>query len=420
MARPLLFRGATVLPGGGTWHPLAGYDLLVAGGRVAACAPALAVPEGAEVLEASRLLLMPAFVNAHTHSPEALARGRAPMARLDEWLAACYGDGQDALDLPRIRQAILLTAAENIRGGAVAVTDHFRQIPLSVPAVRAAAAAWAETGLAVRLAAMLRDLVSPSADVVPDTATALRFARDLVRDPPPGVALGLGPSAPQRCSDALLAGVAEIARAHGAFVHLHLCETALDAERCRTRFGRAPVAHLAALGLAGPDVEYAHCVHLDDAELDLMARAGTCFVHNPVANLRLGSGIAPVGRALARGVRLAVGTDGAGSNDTQDMLEAAKLACLLPRAGRPDAEWITPEAALGMATGGAGLAPGARADLIAVSLDSPAFAATRPAEMAARLLFAARPGDIRHVLAAGAFLLRDGALMPPALAALPA
>jgi cytosine/adenosine deaminase-related metal-dependent hydrolase len=415
--RPLLLRRATLLPGGAEWMPR-GCDVLVADGRIAALGEGIGAPGHAEVLDASRLLVMPAFVNGHTHSPEALARGRAPMARLDEWLAAAYAEGQDALDVARIRRAVLLTAAENIRGGAVAVTDHFRQIPLSVPAVRAAAEAWAESGLRVRLAAMLRDLVSPSADVVPDTGTALRFAREVLAASPPGVTIGLGPSAPQRCSDALLAGVAELARARGAFLHLHLCETALDAERCRTRFGRAPVAHLAALGLAGPDVEYAHCVHLGDEELDLMAAAGTRMVHNPVANLRLGSGIAPVARALERGVAVAVGTDGAGSNDTQDMLEAAKLACLLPRAGRPDAEWPTPEQALAMATGGARLSPGARADLIAVDLGAAAFAGARPAELAARLLFAARPGDIRHVVAGGAFLLRGGALVPPALAGL--
>ncbi len=412
----LLFQGATLLPGGTDWTPHAGVDVLVQDGRVVAIGAALPAPEGAERIAAGHLLLLPAFVNAHTHSPESLARGRAPMARLDEWLAAAYGTGQDALDAASIRHAIAVTATETIRGGAVAVTDHFRQMPLSPEAVRIAGAAWAETGLRVKLAAMLRDLVSPSADVVPDTDAALAFARDVLDAPPKDVTIGLGPSAPQRCSDALLAGVATLARERGAFIHLHLCETALDRARCLTRFGRAPVAHLAALGLAGPDIEYAHCVHLDDDELSMMAGAGTLMIHNPVANLRLGSGIAPVARAVARGVRIAIGTDGAGSNDTQDMLEAAKLACLLPRAGRPDAEWPTPEATLAMATGGA-LVPGARADLIAVLLAAPAFAGTRPGELAARLLLAARPRDLVHVISAGAFLLRDGELTAATLRA---
>ncbi|MBU8536786.1 amidohydrolase family protein [Falsiroseomonas tokyonensis] len=417
LARPLLFRGATLLPGGADWAPRAPIDLLVAGGRVAAIGAALEVTE-AEEIGAHHLLLLPAFVNAHTHSPEALARGRAPMARLDEWLAAEYADGQDALPEARIRQAILVSAAEAIRGGAVQVTDHFRQIPPNVESVAIAAAAWAEGGIRGRIAMMLRDLPSPSASFTPpSTETALTVAEALVKAPPKGAEIGLGPSAPQRCSDALLSGLGALARQHGALLHLHLCETAKDAADCRTRFGTDPVAHLQALGLTGSHAEFAHCVHLTDAELDRMAATGTLMVHNPLANLRLGSGIAPVARALARGVRLAIGSDGPGSNDTQDMLEAAKFALLLPRAGRPDAEWPTPAQVLAMATGGAVLAPGARADLLAFDLRAAAFTAAKAEELAPRLLMAARPRDLKHVMADGAFLMRDGALLPPALAA---
>ncbi len=412
----LLFKGATLLRGGDDWAPVADVDLLLRDGVVAE-GPA----EGAEVVEATHLLLLPAFVNAHTHSPEALARGRAPMARLDDWLAVEYADGQDALPAARIRQAILISCAEAIRGGAVQVTDHFRQIPPSVESVAAAASAWAEGGIRARVAMMLRDLPSPSASFTPpSTAEALAVAEALLRDPPPGASVGLGPSAPQRCSDDLLRGVAALAERHGAFVHLHLCETAKDAVDCRARAGGDdPVAWLEGLGLAGAHVEYAHCVHLVDAELDRMAARGTTMVHNPLANLRLGSGIAPVARGLARGVRLRVGSDGPGSNDTQDMLEAAKFAMLLPRAGRPDAEWPTPAQTLSMATGGHRLVPGARADVIAFDLRAAAFAGAKPDEIVTRLLLAARPRDLRHVLRDGDFLMRDGALVPSALAALP-
>lgn len=407
-----LFRGATLLRGGADWTPAAGVDVLLRDGVVAE-GPA---PD-AEVVEAAHLLLLPAFVNAHTHSPEALARGRAPMARLDEWLAVEYGDGQDALPAARIRKAILISCAEAIRGGAVQVTDHFRQIPPSVDSVAAAASAWAEGGIRARVAMMLRDLPSPSASFVPpSTAEALAVTAALLRDPPKGAVVGLGPSAPQRCSDELLRGVARLAREHGAFVHLHLCETAKDAADIRARFGTDPVAALEALGLAGRDVEYAHCVHLVDSELDRMAASGTTMVHNPLANLRLGSGIAPVARALGRDVTVRVGSDGPGSNDTQDMLEAAKFAMLLPRAGRPDAEWPTPAQTLAMATAGHALVPGARADVIAFDLRAAAFTDAKPEEILSRLLLAARPRDLRHVLRDGDFLMRDGALVPPALA----
>ncbi|WP_439596768.1 amidohydrolase family protein [Falsiroseomonas sp.] len=417
--RPLLFRGATLLAGGTDWAPRAGVDVLVAEGRIAAIGAALDVTD-AEVIDARPMLLLPAFINAHTHSPEALARGRAPMARLDEWLAAEYADGQDALPEARIRQAILVSAAEAIRGGAVQVTDHFRQIPPNVESVAIAAAAWAEGGIRGRIAMMLRDLPSPSASFTPpSTAQALAVAEALVKAPPKGAEIGLGPSAPQRCTDELLAGLGALAREHGAFLHLHLCETVKDAADCRTRFGTDPVAHLEKLGLTGPRAEFAHCVHLTDAELERMAATGTLMVHNPLANLRLGSGIAPVARALSRGVRVAIGSDGPGSNDTQDMLEAAKFALLLPRAGRPDAEWPTPAQVLAMATGGAALVPGARADLLAFDLRAAAFTDAKPEELAPRLLMAARPRDLKHVMADGAFLMRDGALVPPALAALP-
>ena len=124
----IVFRDATWLPGGGDWTPRRG-DLWVRDGRVAAPF------EGAEEIAAGHLLLLPAFINAHTHSPEALARGRAPMARLDGWLAAQYAAGEDVLGATGIREAILMAAGEMVRGGAVQATDHFRQIPVSAEAV---------------------------------------------------------------------------------------------------------------------------------------------------------------------------------------------------------------------------------------------------------------------------------------------
>jgi len=142
------------------------------------------------------------------------------------------------------------------------------------------------------------------------------------------------------------------------------------------------------------------------------------MVHNPVANLRLGSGIAPVARAIARGVRLGIGSDGPGSNDTQDMLEATKLALLLPRAGRPDAEWPSAAQILDIATDGAALVPGAVADIIVFDLRGAGFTDTTAEELAPRLLMATRPRDMVHVIGAGRFLMRDRALTSATLRAI--
>lgn len=146
---------------------------------------------------------------------------------------------------------------------------------------------------------------------------------------------------------------------------------------------------------------------MTNGELDQLAATGTRMVHNPMANLRLGSGIAPVARAIARGVRLGIGSDGPGSNDTQDMLESTKLAQLLPRAGRPNAEWPTTAQILDVATDGAALFPGAVADVIAFDLRGAGFTDTTAEELAPRLLLATRPRDILQVIGAGEFLMRD-------------
>ncbi len=405
-----LFRRATLLAGG-DWTARAGVDVLVRDGVIAAIGPDLPAPDDAETIAADGLLLTPAFDNAHTHSPEALARGRAPMARLDEWLSVAYQGGIDALGERGIHAAIASAAADCIRGGAVSVTDHFRQVPPRVESVRAAAAAWAASGLRARIAVLMRDGAMPDGTALPDARALLDLMRACLAESMSGVALGIGPSAPQRCSDDLLRGAAELARQAGSFVHLHVCETATDKANCLALYGISAIAHLDGIGVLGPATELAHCVHIDDDDLRRLAATGTTMVHNPVANMRLGSGVAPMARALELGVRVRLGSDGAGSNDTQSMLEATKLACFLPRASGADRSWLSPEQSLDIATGGQVLRHGAVADLLAFDLTAPGFSALSPAslldEIAARVVMAARDHDIVHVMAGGEFLMRD-------------
>ena len=411
----LLFRNATLLPGGTDWAPRPGQDLLLRDGRIVAIGPALAAPGIARILPGTSLLLLPGFRNGHTHSPEALFRGRATTARLDAWLAAAYGDGADSLDETTLLNAVRMGAADTIRGGGTGVTDHLRQIPQRLEAVAAAARAWAETGLSCRIAPMLRDRALPHGLEAQPLGALLELAAACLSMGQDGVVMGIGPSAPQRCSDALLRGLHRMVRAAGGFLHLHVCETAQDAAACRALYGRSAIAHLDGLGLLGPETELAHGVHLDDEDLARLAGSGTVLVHNPLANLRLGSGTAPIARALARGVRVRLGTDGAASNDSQSMLEVTKMACLLPRATRPEEEWPSPEEALAMATAGATLAPGEPADLLAFDHGAPAFAGSRPPEIAARLVLAARETDLVHVVARGRMLMegRHLAGLPP-------
>ncbi|HZP78545.1 MAG TPA: amidohydrolase family protein [Pseudolabrys sp.] len=401
----LLLVNADVLPGGDDWQARRA-DILIDGVSIAAMAPKLAAPADAQVIDASALIVMPAFINAHTHSPEMLGRALAPMAEQAEWLAVAYGDGRDALAGEDIARAIRLCAADLVRGGAVGVTDHFRQVPMRAEAVHAAAQAWAATGLDARIALNLRDRVSaPSAGPAMSTEAVLALARDLMDADLP-VPVAPGASAPQRASDRLLTGLFALSRERASPLHMHLCETAADAAACRALYGVSAVAHLDRLGVLGPQVELAHAVHVDAGDLDIIAARGASIVHNPVANLRLGSGVAPVARALRAGVNVRLGTDGAGSNDTQSMLEAAKFALLAPRAAMSRGEWPTPEQVLRMATAGAVLAPGQPANLLAFDAAASAFLGAE-SDPAPHIVLAAREADIVHVIGRGRFLMRN-------------
>jgi cytosine/adenosine deaminase-related metal-dependent hydrolase len=235
------------------------------------------------------------------------------------------------------------------------------------------------------------------------------------------VLLAFGPSAPHRCSDALLQA---LARGHRDLpVHTHLDETAEDAQAAHRRFGRSTVSQLDHLGLLGPRLACAHAVHVSASDIDRMAATGTVVVHNPVSNLRLGSGIAPLPALLAAGVTVALGTDGAASNDTQNPWEAIKLAATLPRLGSADpSAWPSAITVLELATRmghrASGLASsepragtiadGAPADLVVFD-DDPLAQLDGPQPEASLVLGspAHRP---RHVIARGRVLMRDGCL----------
>jgi 5-methylthioadenosine/S-adenosylhomocysteine deaminase len=416
----ILLRDTNILPGGGDWSIERGVDVLIADGRIAAIGAELPAPDGALVVSAAALVLTPAFVNAHTHSPEMLGRGLLPMAEQAAWLGEAYADGRDALSEADIVRAVRLCAADTVRGGAVRVTDHFRQVPPRLEATAAAARAWAATGVEARVAVTLRDRVAPdgglvgvpnSSGLIATTQQVLALA-EAVLDLDLPVPIGLGPSAPQRVTDELLVGLIALMRARNAFLHMHLCESAADAANCRALYGTSAVAHLEGLGVLGTDVELAHVVHVGNDDLDRLAASGTLVVHNPVANLRLGSGVAPIARALARGIDVALGSDGAGSNDSQSLLETAKFALLAPRAAWPTTEWLSPEQVLRAATRDARLVPGAPADLIAFDAEASAFGGAS-GDWAARIVLAARETDIVHVLGRGQFLMRDRALCLP-------
>ena len=400
-------------------------DILIKDGRIVRLAPPATVPTDAagELIAAEGALVMPGLVNAHTHSPENLARGRAERARLSEWMQAVW-PALDALSPHALRLAIEIGAAEMIRHGVTSLVDHFRQTPMSERALTAAIEAYAATGMRCTLAVMLRDATgagplpgAPHVAAAPSAAEQIALVANMSGwAQQRGVVLAFGPSAPHRCSDALLQ---TIAREHPDLpVHTHVDETAEDAQAAHRRFGRTAIAQLDHIGLLGTRLACAHAVHVTTSDIERLAATGTVVVHNPVSNMRLGSGIAPLAAFLAAGVAVALGTDGAASNDTQNPWEAIKLAAMLPRLGSHDPRtWPASSKMLELATrvghrvtglaatetAAGTIAEGAPADLIVLD-DDPLVQIEEANLQAGLVLGSPRP---RHVIARGRVLMRD-------------
>jgi guanine deaminase len=399
-------------------------DVLLVGNKIAArgAACVAASPPGTVAIDCAGLLLLPGLINAHTHSPETLRRGlAADNAGFDGWMDAVWPP-IDRLTPVEVRVAVSLGAIEMLKRGTTTVVDHFRQVPQRADAIEAALAAYEAVGLRAVVAVMLRDRNERTGEPLPETPPAAEQAALCAeisrRHVGRFASVGVGPSGPGRCSDPLLLAAAEQARAAGLPLHMHVDETAAQAKDARARYGLSAVAHLDDLGFLGPDVALAHCVWVDASDIERLSRTRTATIHNPAANMRLGSGRAPVAAMRNAGVTVALGSDGAASNDSLDVLEAAKLAVLLSRSVAGDERaWLGCAAALDMLINGgrrvagqttASLAPGAVADLTLVELDCPPLVPLH--EAAAQLVLGGPAISVRHVFVDGAWVLCDGAV----------
>lgn len=415
---------ATVLPFDASWSTLFNCDIVVRNGRIAALGEAAAVGVDPQAkLDGRNLLITPGLVNSHTHSPEALHRGLADKSPLQDWLNAVWST-LDALEPDDIALAVRLCAAEMLHGGVTAVVDHFRQSPLSAHAIDAAAQSWLGSGMRSTIALMVRDRALPPwlQHSMPDSAeqVALCQAATLqwhgIDD---RLHMAIGPSAPTRCTDRLLRACADLASAEGLKVHMHCDETQEEATRARDLYGTSAIVHLHHHGLLGSHVSLAHAVWISDEDIRCLAASDTAVVHNPVSNLRLGSGRASVEKLLDAGVRVAIGSDGAASNDSQSVLEAAKLAILMPRVGLAEPQrWPSARDGLRMATqtlaadtrrSQARLEVGGPADFAAFDIRSPALVPAN--DLHCQFAFAGATLRAVHVVIAGKLVLYEGDIL---------
>jgi cytosine/adenosine deaminase-related metal-dependent hydrolase len=389
-------------------------------------APSADAPPDCRIIDASGCLVMPGLTNAHCHSTEAWAKGRSEGTDLEAWFGTTFPN-IDTLPDELIRIAGLLVAAEMLKSGVTTIVDHFRQIPATSRSVAAIAAAYREAGMNAGIAIMLRDRAIPkerdTAELRPLFAVAaledvVREAIDACHRPADGIAVMLGPSAPHRCSDPLLQAIGAWSRQYGLRIHSHVDETIAQRKQAVDLYGCSTVRHLSDLGLLGPMLSLAHVTHVDGDDIGLLAQSGTYVVHNPVSNAKLGSGIAPLAELFQAGVPIALGTDGAASNDSQNQFEVLKLAALAQML-RHDRRAEPPKAAdiVAMATRNGGgllgthhgvLAPGARADVIVLDLQAAPLVPLN--DVHRQLVYGGSALSAKHVIARGRHVVDNGVI----------
>ena len=428
MGRVSVVRGRHVLTMGPAGD-LEGGAVAFAGGEVLAAGPfeelAARFPD-AEVTGDDHGVVLPGLVNGHTHLSEALLPGMGEDLTLFEWIDRIVGPAGRHLTREMARVGAMLKGAELLLSGATCVNDMFCHANLGSMASLGVVDGLEEIGLRGVVAFGAEDMDEadrhPVADFMAEhEALADRCAAsDLV-----GFRLGVGTVLGQ--SDQLLAASARAASEHGWAVHTHLAEVREEVVEARRRWGRTTVERAADVGLLEVPVVAGHGIWVGEREIGLLAGAGVAVVHNPVANMILGSGVCPLAALRGAGIPVGVGTDGAASNDSQNMLEAVKTAALLQKVARLDPRAATADDVLAMATvegaralgldGLVGsLQPGRRADLVRLRGDRPGLANVHDPRQ--QVVYCASPADVADVWVDGERRVADGRLVGHDLAAL--
>ncbi|ATL26493.1 amidohydrolase [Streptomyces formicae] len=413
-AMDLLVHGGDVLTVDDAGTLVPDGAVAVRAGRIVEVGPAdrlRATYEAAEEIDARGCLVLPGLINTHTHLAMNLMRGIADDVTLQGFLERVVPREAAILSPGTVATAMRAAIAESVRGGVTTALDMFWFHESAEAAAR-------EAGWRLLTGPTFMDVPGP-----PDGkpyAERLEWATAHLKAyvPAPGTRPVVCAHSAYTLNPAQLTEIAALAREHGALLHIHASENAAEVENVVAQHGMRPVELLDSLGVLGPDTLLAHAVDLTDAEIATLARTGTPVAHCPVSNLKLGCGIARVPELLDAGVTVGLGTDGAVSSNTLDLLGAVKIAALVHKAGG-DPTAVGAEQAVRMATIesaralGLGdrlgsLEAGKRADLIVLDLDRPHLLPRH--DPWSTLAYAAAASDVRDTVVEGRVLMRDRAL----------
>ena len=372
-------------------------------GVIKALGPEVAPENGDETIDAGGAPLIPALANGHTHAAMTLFRGYGGDLPLMRWLREKVWPVEAKLDADDVYWGTRLACLEMIRTGTARFWDMYWE-----PA--ATARAVADCGLRATIGGPLFDAVGETEAMKRAALAALEELDGCGEE----IGRSLAPHSIYMVSEGLLRWTAEVAAERGVPVHIHLSETEKEVGDCIATHGERPAHYLERLGLLGEGTMLAHGVWLDRSELELIAERGATVVTNPVANLKLASGGPfPYPAAREAGVAVALGTDGAGSNDSLDLFSDLKTFALMQRHAAADPTVLPAPEALEVATGarapilgiGEPLAVGAPADFLLLRGDAYEIGL---GDLASDIVYAASGSVVDTTVVAGRALMRGG------------
>jgi guanine deaminase len=438
----LIVRGGRVLLPGGDWHNPDTADIAIAGDTIAGVVPAFAQATGkpVEEIDARGHLVLPGFINAHYHSHDVLAKGTLEEVPLEAWRLYALPPQYPPRSVEEVRARTLIGALECLRSGMTTIQDMLTLYPFEDRHLDAVTQAYDEIGIRVVFSLQYADrkgletipywseifpkelhsLLSTAAEPERQIDLLGHFEATCLKAPPrPRRHWALGPSAPERCSPALMTRTLELARRYDIPVYSHIYESrgmALQARLTLPEHGGSLIKRLKSEGNLDPRLNLAHSVWLARDEIELLGETGTGVVLNPQGNLKMKCGIPPIRALQEAGVRIGLGCDNCSCSDAQNMFMAMKLFALLaavsdPIPGPPQAanalraatEAGAEGARLGHAIGK--IAPGHKADLTLMDMSDPSWS---PMNSAVRQLVHVEAGrGVRHVIVDGAVVVRD-------------
>ncbi len=359
-----------------------------------------------KIIDGTNRMAIPGFINAHTHAAMTLLRGYADDLPLMEWLETKIWPLESKMTADDIYWGTMLAATEMIKSGTTCFADMYFYMDKTAQAVD-------KSGMRAVLA---RGMIG----IGPEAEQGLIDSRELVQkwngSGDGRISFMLGPHAPYTCPPDYLKRVMDMAGELGIGMHIHLAETATEMENIKATYGKTPVAHLNSLGMFNFPVLAAHCVHLTEEDIAVLAKNKVSVVHNPESNMKLASGIAPVPEMLQAGIPVAIGTDGASSNNNLDMLQEMRSCAFLHKVNTFNPTAIPAYKALEMATLNGARAlwmdkelgkiqPGYKADIVLISLQE-AHMIPRY-DIIANLVYSAQAADVQTVIINGKIIMED-------------